>query len=72
MPHLARHFIKLLPIVVATAVAACALGAPSDALAGMNGPQITACPSDAGGDYTRTVPKYNPFTNARRCETFDY
>ena len=42
---LARLFIKLLPIVVATAVAACALGAPSDALAGNNGQQIKLCPN---------------------------
>ena len=45
MPHLARLFIKLLPIVAATAVAACALGAPSDALAGNNGQQIELCPN---------------------------
>ena len=45
MPHLARHFIKLLPILAVTAVAACALGAPSDALAGNNGQQIQLCPN---------------------------
>jgi hypothetical protein len=45
MPHLARYFIKLLPIVVASAVAVSALGAPSDALAGNNGQQIQLCPN---------------------------
>jgi hypothetical protein len=45
LPHLARHFIKLLPILAVTAVAACALGAPSDALAGNNGQQIKLCPN---------------------------
>jgi hypothetical protein len=46
VPHLARRpYVKLLPIVVATALAACALGAPSDALAGNNGQQIKACPT---------------------------
>ena len=57
MPHLARHFIKLLPIVVATAVAACALGAPSDALAGTNGQQITVCPANSVFSYAWALPE---------------
>jgi hypothetical protein len=41
MPHLARHFIKLLPVLAV----ACALVAPSAALAGNNGQQIQLCPN---------------------------